>query len=81
MIQKHTHSNLTFHFLSSPKRPALYKMASKTKSAGSLLILVVLQAVQSFMDIEELRSVTYGIDIVQEPIAISNVSAFLFTIC
>ncbi|XP_070174955.1 protein OS-9-like isoform X2 [Littorina saxatilis] len=46
-------------------------MATKTAFVSvCLLFLAVFSAVQSFMDMEELRSITYGINIVKEPIII-----------
>ena len=50
-------------------------MASKTsKRSICLLTLALFSIVHSFMDIEELQSINYGINILKEPIVIPEVS-------
>jgi hypothetical protein len=52
-----------------------YKMASKTTAGFCRLIYFALfAAVHAFIDIEELESINYGINIVKEPIVIPEVS-------
>ena len=50
-------------------------MASKvTKRSICLLTFALFSVVHSFMDIEELQSINYGINILKEPIVIPEVS-------
>ena len=50
-------------------------MASKTcKRSICILTLSIFSVVHAFMDIEELQSINYGINILKEPIVIPEVS-------
>ncbi|KAL8570966.1 hypothetical protein ACOMHN_037826 [Nucella lapillus] len=48
-------------------------MASQTTESICLLIVALIYVVHSFMDIEELQSINYGINILKEPIVIPEI--------